>query len=172
MDVPFFLLGGAAWAHGYGEQLEPLATVWAGRPLVLAYPGFSLSTAAVYAAYDQLAPTMRPDATRWALLRQGLLSGSVDPKWLDNSLEDAAWRVSPALRSFAEHVRQLAKPYPCFLSGSGSAYYIIGFDEDDHWALWLAERLKRHGVAWAQATQFLGPNGSGGKDDRDCMPLF
>jgi 4-diphosphocytidyl-2-C-methyl-D-erythritol kinase len=51
-DVPFFLLGGCAVARGRGELLERcrVAPAW----FALAWPGWPLSTADVYAAWDRV----------------------------------------------------------------------------------------------------------------------
>jgi 4-diphosphocytidyl-2-C-methyl-D-erythritol kinase len=51
-DVPFFLLGGCAIASGRGELLErcQVAPAW----FALAWPGWPLSTADVYAAWDRV----------------------------------------------------------------------------------------------------------------------
>ncbi|HET9781929.1 MAG TPA: 4-(cytidine 5'-diphospho)-2-C-methyl-D-erythritol kinase [Candidatus Dormibacteraeota bacterium] len=51
-DVPFFLLGGRARAEGRGERLMPLDSTqqW----FALAWPGFELKTADVYAAWDEV----------------------------------------------------------------------------------------------------------------------
>ncbi len=60
-DVPFFLLGGRARGTGRGEILEPLPDgpeEW----LVLAFPPFSLSTAAVYGAFS--APALTDSAAQ------------------------------------------------------------------------------------------------------------
>lgn len=51
-DVPFFLLGGCAVATGRGELLQRcrVAPAW----FAVAWPGWPLSTAEVYAAWDQV----------------------------------------------------------------------------------------------------------------------
>jgi len=51
-DVPFFLRGGRMRATGRGEVLEPLAVeeAW----YALAWPGYEVSTAAVYQAWDRV----------------------------------------------------------------------------------------------------------------------
>ena len=51
-DVPFFLEGGRARATGRGEELEALAAepCW----YAIAWPGFEVSTAAVYRAWDEV----------------------------------------------------------------------------------------------------------------------
>ncbi len=46
-DVPFFLLGKAAWAKGIGDQLTPADDV-PSLPVILVDPGHPLSTAAIY----------------------------------------------------------------------------------------------------------------------------
>jgi 4-diphosphocytidyl-2-C-methyl-D-erythritol kinase len=50
-DVPFFLAGGRALAEGIGDRLQPLAAEleW----YAIAWPGIELSTASVYAAWDE-----------------------------------------------------------------------------------------------------------------------
>ncbi|MBJ7366600.1 MAG: 4-(cytidine 5'-diphospho)-2-C-methyl-D-erythritol kinase, partial [Thermoleophilia bacterium] len=51
-DVPFFIRGGAQWATGRGEILEPASAP--AFECVIVAPGVGLSTAAVYAAFDAL----------------------------------------------------------------------------------------------------------------------
>ena len=65
-DVPFFLCGGTARAIGRGEQLEPLTTqpAW----FAIAWPGFELSTAAVYARWDEIGGQGANHLTAAALL--------------------------------------------------------------------------------------------------------
>ncbi|HVB28739.1 MAG TPA: 4-(cytidine 5'-diphospho)-2-C-methyl-D-erythritol kinase, partial [Terriglobia bacterium] len=48
-DVPLFLLGGRVLGCGRGEEVYPLADL-PGRPCLIAFPGFSVSTAEAYAA--------------------------------------------------------------------------------------------------------------------------
>ena len=51
-DVPFFLHGGTALVEGRGERVTPLPDedAW----FAIAWPGFELSTKAVYAAWDEV----------------------------------------------------------------------------------------------------------------------
>jgi len=65
-DVPFFLCGGAARARGRGVELEPATTTAAW--FAIAWPGFELSTAAVYARWDQVGGEGANHLTRAALL--------------------------------------------------------------------------------------------------------
>ena len=91
-DVPFFLRGGAAEAAGHGADLRPAApaTGW----FAIAWPGFEVSTAAVYDAWDR--------------------TGGAGP----NQLQGAAFEVEPRLRDFAAG---LGPPWQ--MTGSGSAFF-------------------------------------------------
>lgn len=91
-DVPFFLHGGRARAEGRGEKLIALDSgpAW----FAIAWPGFELSTASVYAAWDEV--------------------GGEGP----NELERAAAKVEPRLEQFA---RDLGPGWQ--MTGSGSAFF-------------------------------------------------
>jgi 4-diphosphocytidyl-2-C-methyl-D-erythritol kinase len=91
-DVPFFLRGGRARATGRGNVLEPMV-VEAGW-YALAWPGYEISTAAVYRAWDAVGGEGR------------------------NELFRAACAVEPRLASFAE---DLAEGW--VMTGSGSAFF-------------------------------------------------
>jgi len=91
-DVAFFLCGGAADASGAGDVLAPAAV--AGGWFAIAWPGFSVSTAAVYAEYDRV--------------------GGDGP----NELERAAQAVEPRLAAFRE---RLGEDWQ--MTGSGAAYF-------------------------------------------------
>ena len=91
-DVPFFLGGGGALASGRGDQVTPAESVpgwWA-----IAWPGFALSTPAVYGAWDA--------------------TGGSPP----NELDRAARQVEPRLDAFAQ---RLGPGWQ--LTGSGSAFF-------------------------------------------------
>lgn len=91
-DVPFLLCGGAAEAGGAGEVLSPLPLP--GGWFALAWPGFGVSTAAVYAAYDRVGGEGQ------------------------NHLRQAAEAVEPRLAAFAAHLGQDWQ-----MTGSGSAFF-------------------------------------------------
>jgi 4-diphosphocytidyl-2C-methyl-D-erythritol kinase len=102
------------------------ATPWPGEPeppagvaLVVAVPPFSLATAAVYRAWDELGG---PSSTRAVPLPEGL-AGLGLPDQLVNDLEPAAEHVEPRLRPFREALESLAGA-PALLAGSGSAYVV------------------------------------------------
>jgi len=91
-DVAFFLRGGRARAEGRGEQLTPLKhdPAW----FAVAWPGFELSTAAVYGAWDEVKG-------------EG-----------PNQLRRAADHVEPRLVDFA---KSLGDGWQ--MTGSGSAFF-------------------------------------------------
>jgi 4-diphosphocytidyl-2-C-methyl-D-erythritol kinase len=91
-DVPFFLRGGRARATGRGEVLEPM-TVEPGW-FALAWPGYQVSTAAVYQAWDGVGGEGR------------------------NHLFRAACAVEPRLAEFAA---KLGDGWA--MTGSGSAFF-------------------------------------------------
>jgi 4-diphosphocytidyl-2C-methyl-D-erythritol kinase len=91
-DVPFFLRGGRARATGRGEVLHPLAVE--PRWYALAWPGFEVSTAAVYEAWDRVGGDGR------------------------NHLFRAARTVEPRLVEFAA---ELGAGWT--MTGSGSAFF-------------------------------------------------
>jgi 4-diphosphocytidyl-2-C-methyl-D-erythritol kinase len=114
-DVPVCLGGVPVMMRGRGEVLDPVAlrgTV----PVVIAKPGVSCATPAVYRAWDEsggprsdrvVAP---PDAV--AHLVDGLV----------NDLEPAAERVEPRLTEFRTALAEVTGAVP-LLAGSGSAYW-------------------------------------------------
>ncbi len=91
-DVPFFLRGGRARATGRGDVLQPLAAEhgW----FAIAWPGYELSTAAVYQAWDTAGGEGR------------------------NHLFRAACAVEPRLAGFAA---ELGDGWA--MTGSGSAFF-------------------------------------------------
>jgi 4-diphosphocytidyl-2-C-methyl-D-erythritol kinase len=149
MDVPFFVIGGAARAQGYGERLQTMPSLSA-RGVVLANPGAPLSTSAVYEAFDEAGASSR-ESVRIDAVVQALTSGQwPDAADLHNDLEWAAFQIMPSLREFRDVIGSAAEDAAFALSGSGPTYYIFGSDED--WAQWMAQRLLARGVPFVHAT--------------------
>lgn len=103
-DVPFCQLGGRARVEGVGEILTPLSFV--ARDVTLMMPSFSVSTAAVYGAYDEL------------------VSGGWQPTG-GNHLEVPAGVVSPQLHNTLLWLRANYGSR-VQLAGSGSTMFIEG----------------------------------------------
>jgi 4-diphosphocytidyl-2C-methyl-D-erythritol kinase len=102
---------GTAWP---AAEPEP-----GGLSLVVVVPPFSLSTAAVYRAWDELGG---PSSERAVPLPESL-AGAGLPDHLVNDLEPAAEHLEPRLRPFREALEHLAGA-PALLAGSGSAYVV------------------------------------------------
>lgn len=100
-DVPFCLQGGRALVGGVGEILEPLETIDVSQ--VLLVPGISVSTAAVYQAFDDLEPSA--DAERL------------------NDLEPAALVVEPRLARYRDLLTEVTA-LPPRLAGSGGTWFV------------------------------------------------
>lgn len=110
-DVPFLLVGGAAAATGRGELLTPTP---AGRGwYALAWPGFPVSTPAVYQKWDEVGGEGKNQLTRAAL--------SVEPKMADfASMLGAGWRMTGSGSTFfkpcssREDAEQVVRPLECW----------------------------------------------------------
>jgi 4-diphosphocytidyl-2-C-methyl-D-erythritol kinase len=142
-DVPFLMDGRAARATGLGETLEPLPAL--PGSLVVAFPGYPVSTAAVYAAVDAVGPS----GPRLAGAVVDALQSGMIPSQVGNQLEGAAWRVEPRLLAFRDQLLRCgAPPHLTTLSGSGASYVVVCPDRRE--ALSLARRLRRNGVPWVR----------------------
>ncbi len=142
-DLAFFRRGGIQRAEGYGDRLQPIPAAQFNPWVVVAYPGQSLSTARVYAAFDAIFPgaTRKETGNHDALAaaEQSIRAGRI-PNRLINQLEPAAHRVDPALKEFSEALRRWSQESGWCLTGSGSAYYILIADDDR--AKWVYESIQ------------------------------
>ena len=101
-DVPFCLEGGRARVTGIGEVLEPLP--FEDRVFTLLTPPIGVSTASVYARWDELG----------------------GPKGNNgNDLEPAALSVEPQLAHWRDHLGDATGLVPR-LAGSGSTWFVEG----------------------------------------------
>ena len=101
-DVPFCLVGGRARVGGIGELVEPLPHV--DRQVTLVVPPLSVSTQAVYRAWDELGGPTSAGA---------------------NDLEPAAIQVEPALADWRERIGAACGETPV-LAGSGATWWVPG----------------------------------------------
>ena len=112
-DVPFFLRGGTVAAAGRGERLRsvrPLEPHW----VVLAVPGFGVSTPSAYRWWDEASRSGRP-GRRPAGWR-------ADLSMLRNDLEPVVARRHPDLGSMIARLRDADAAHAA-MSGSGSAVF-------------------------------------------------
>ena len=110
-DVPFFVRGGAQWARGRGERLAP-----ADAPrfaALLSMPPAGLSTAAVYARFDERPPPPEAfdDEPPPGMPQLGA--------WLRNDLWPAARDLAPTLAAREGALRAAGAP-AVLLCGSGA----------------------------------------------------
>jgi len=139
-DVPFCVRGGTAGALGIGERLAPLIVR---EPLwwVLLMPAGALSTAEVYARFDELGgPRAAGDPHD---LADALARGDVEGVGitLRNDLFEAAVSLEPSVGS-ARDALLSAGPLGAVMSGSGTA--CCGLARDEAHATRMASQLRSH----------------------------
>jgi 4-diphosphocytidyl-2-C-methyl-D-erythritol kinase len=112
-DVPFFLVGGAAYGSGRGDDLLPLADV---RPfhVVLAKPDFGIATSAAYGWFDEDGGLQDAPRTLSAWPEAQLS--------VRNDLEPPVTRRHPVVAELVEQLEQ-AGALAAAMSGSGSAVF-------------------------------------------------
>ena len=125
-DVPFFLLGGTAYAAGIGEVLEPLPPFSAAH-LVIAKGTVGVSTAAAYQEIDALEQPAHPPVQQ---LRQALEhgAGAAEIAPLCGNLFESAVHldeVSEIRKSMLEN-----GAYCSVMTGSGAAVFGLFPDAD------------------------------------------
>jgi 4-diphosphocytidyl-2-C-methyl-D-erythritol kinase len=129
-DVPFFLEPRPALVGGIGEQIEPVA----GLPsftLLLAHPGVSLTTQAVYAQYDASAASLTPTGPGPSI--RALLALREEARSLQsllvNDLEPAATALCPAVAELRKEIEATGAS-AVSLSGSGPTLFGVFANED------------------------------------------
>lgn len=144
-DVPICWANRTMIMRGAGEVLEP-APELPSVAVVVATPAISLSTPAVYRAWDELGGPIGADVPApraW----DGAL------QHLRNDLEPAAHHVSPELAGFARLVRSFG--CSATLAGSGASYAI--WARDDREAKRVADELRSRSDAHVWVSQFPAP---------------
>ncbi len=136
-DVPFFVGGGSALVHGFGEQVEPLDRL-AELHAVLVLPDSVCPTGQVYRAFDALAgvTALRADLVT-ALARSG---AAPKPDSVFNDLAAAAIHLVPELGEHLQQLGDLARR-PAHVAGSGSSLFVL-CDDLPH-AAHLAEAVEQ-----------------------------
>lgn len=134
-DVPFFLIGRPALVEGRGERCTPLADVTGPPPgVLLVTPAVAVSTAAVYAAWDDGAGPRDPGATRRtsAHLASEIAGGLSSARLVEragvlavaNDLYPAAATVVPELVAVRRSLARLLGR-PVGQSGSGPTAWAL-----------------------------------------------
>lgn len=144
-DVPFFLLGGTAFAEGIGEKLTRLKP-WNALPLVIVKGNESISTPEAYRAVDRLVNPVHPD-TRQMLQAVEKQDRNLLCRSCANLFESAisCEDVIRAKQMLLQHGAECA-----VMTGSGSA--VFGIFENQVSANACAELLKQD-FSFVQACQ-------------------
>jgi 4-diphosphocytidyl-2-C-methyl-D-erythritol kinase len=131
-DVPFFVAGGqAALIEGRGESVTPLPPIANGAGVLLAASSAELSTAKVFARYDELerssdsiASTDRLMAAFEGGMTGTRLSGMMGDMAAANDLWPAAASMAPELGERRSTLEQ-STGWPWSLSGSGPTLFCV-----------------------------------------------
>ena len=116
-DVPYFLVGGTAYATGRGEELIPLPAV-ADLPVTILMPATILPTPAVFKALTEAERGPRPPRGP-AWFAQAPMTD-----WLHNRLTAPARRICPPVADLLDHLA--AQGVPHLMTGSGAACVAFG----------------------------------------------
>jgi len=160
-DVPYFLVGGTALGLGRGDVLLPLAD-GPRRSVVIAVPGFGVSTAEAYAWWDaehakkDVGILCRPRSS--AVLRTKRRDRPATKKNPDiipgiipgNNLEPAVARRHPEIARLVARLRQ-AGASDAAMSGSGSA--VFGLFKNRGAAAAAARMLPRRAIVTRTLTR-------------------
>jgi 4-diphosphocytidyl-2-C-methyl-D-erythritol kinase len=149
-DVNFFLERGPALCTGRGEKVAPVP---AGPPLhaVLYWPGFGLSTGAVYGGL-RTRLTSRPRSVRDFLNIYARSGAARLERVLFNRLEAPAFALHPELSALRDRLDRLL-PHGVRMTGSGSALY--GLCDSRTEALRGAARVRSELAGFAAPVRLL-----------------
>ena len=127
-DVPFFLQDKPALATGHGEKIQPLGFFPAlrGAAILLAYPGFGISTAWTYQQLARFPAALKGRPGRAQALITLLQSSSLKTAGAEfyNSLEVPALEKHPLLALYQEFLRANGAAV-ALMSGSGSTTFAL-----------------------------------------------
>ena len=122
-DVPFCILGGAALGRGIGEILTPLSPM-AEQWILLANPGFEISTAWVY---QQINLSLTPPQKNVTILTRCLRNGdSVSmARHLYNGLEVPVLSKYPVVAEIKTKLNKYPGSCGVLMSGSGATVFAL-----------------------------------------------
>jgi len=113
-DVPFFLVGGTAYATGRGEELTPLRSA-SGIPLLLVFPEERVATPRAFGMLRRFSKPLGIERVR-AMLDDDLLAHAAD---LTNDFEEPIFDELPHLAGTKSALYDLGAAW-AGMSGSGS----------------------------------------------------
>ena len=123
-DVPFLLHQKPALASGIGENLEAY-TAWLPETVVIVYPGFAVSTAAVFQNLNLRLTNCKKKITRATLKKTGYQI----PAHLCNDLETVTESQHPEIKLIKKQLVQLGA-LGALMSGSGPTVFGLFSDQD------------------------------------------
>jgi 4-diphosphocytidyl-2-C-methyl-D-erythritol kinase len=135
-DVPACVESVTCIGRGTGTELEPVESEFSGMPVLLVNPRITLSTAAVYAAWDGVDRGPLPQGDLTMVAWQGR-----------NDLEQAAIGLCPEI---AVVLKELRDTQPWFARMSGSGATCFGLFETEERLLDARERLAAAHPEWWQ----------------------
>lgn len=125
-DVPFCLAGGTALAEGRGEVITPLPPLPV-CPVLLANPGFEVSTAWVYGHYQAELVEKRPAVPAMlAAIERSDWNGVIGA--MGNVLESVTIPAYPAVAAIKQTMQQ-AGARAVLMSGSGPTVFALTKDK-------------------------------------------
>jgi len=159
-DVPFFLTGGAAFASGRGERLEPVKTP--GGWVLLVKPPFSSDTAGAYRLLDEAreqvqAETAEEAGPSKAALLKALAEDPVNWRFHNDFLPVFLKRKGAEAAAYKDILESLKKLGASFagLSGSGSCCFGIFPTKEAAEKALKAEKQLSDGKNYLNLTFFL-----------------
>jgi 4-diphosphocytidyl-2-C-methyl-D-erythritol kinase len=141
-DVPMCLAGRALRARGIGDEIEFLEG-WPPLPIVLVWPGSSVSTAEVFAGLASRNNAPIPDLPR------SLNTPADIADWFAtcrNDLEEPARRIAPVVTNTLAALTATPACLLARMSGSGSACF--GLSNHGEQARSAAHQLRELGASW------------------------
>ena len=127
-DVPFFIRGGTALAHGRGEELTPLPSL-EGLALLLVCPRESIPDK-TREMYRRITRSHYTDGGITQRVVDNLLGGTLEVDGLHNVFEAVALETFPGLRDVFQLVGEATGRRPR-LSGAGPALFCLPADEQN-----------------------------------------
>ena len=156
-DVPFLVRGGAAWATGAGDLLQPCPGLALQEEILVATPAVEVPTGWAYRTWDQMHPEPlqeREEMTNFpSLHRQGLFLAEELRGRLANDFEDVVHPRFPEVLRLRQEIAA-AGAAAALLSGSGSSVFGLfpqGKTPD------LPRSWEERGVRWRWCRPAAGP---------------